>query len=146
MADGCGALLARALPRRRGADRHRSAGGGKGVRGASGRAAARRGPAPIGRTAAPVSIERDDPFRAGGFVYKAPRARPEPHRMPLIRLTSTRVRTPLAETVGRWLPAAFALLTLLGIVEIAVAQPGADPATGVPGFWDPRRRPERPDI
>ena len=28
----------------------------------------------------------------------------------------------------------------------AVAQPNADPAAGVPGFWDPRRRPERPDL
>src|SRR5262245_21178276 len=27
-----------------------------------------------------------------------------------------------------------------------LAQPGGDPAAGVPGFWDPRRRPERPDL
>ncbi|MGH6769247.1 MAG: transporter substrate-binding domain-containing protein, partial [Xanthobacteraceae bacterium] len=24
--------------------------------------------------------------------------------------------------------------------------PGAAPAVGVPGFWDPRRRPERPNL
>jgi len=28
----------------------------------------------------------------------------------------------------------------------AVAQPAAEPAPAVPGFWDPRRRPERPDL
>src|SRR5215472_9184461 len=28
----------------------------------------------------------------------------------------------------------------------AAAQAGRDAAAGVPGFWDPRRRPERPDL
>ena len=44
--------------------------------------------------------------------------------------------------------ALFALLALVagfGAGEVA-AQPNTDPAPGVPGFWDPRRRPERPDL
>jgi polar amino acid transport system substrate-binding protein len=43
-----------------------------------------------------------------------------------------------------------ALLAALVVAMIgsdpAVAQPGGDAAAGVPGFWDPRRRPERPDL
>jgi len=40
------------------------------------------------------------------------------------------------------------LTTLLAIVdaEPGMAQPRGDAAAGVPGFWDPRRRPERPDL
>jgi polar amino acid transport system substrate-binding protein len=30
--------------------------------------------------------------------------------------------------------------------EASLAQPGVDPAAAVPGFWDPRRRPERPEM
>ncbi|MFL5101682.1 MAG: transporter substrate-binding domain-containing protein [Xanthobacteraceae bacterium] len=50
-----------------------------------------------------------------------------------------------------WIPG-WALLvgltTLLAIVdaEPGMAQPRGDAAAGVPGFWDPRRRPERPDL
>src|SRR2546423_2643494 len=32
------------------------------------------------------------------------------------------------------------------LVQISVAQTSAQPSVTVPGFWDPRRRPERPDI
>jgi polar amino acid transport system substrate-binding protein len=37
---------------------------------------------------------------------------------------------------------------LLAVVQAdtGVAQPRGDPAVSVPGFWDPRRRPERPDL
>jgi polar amino acid transport system substrate-binding protein len=38
-----------------------------------------------------------------------------------------------------------ALVTVMGS-EPTVAQPSGDPAAGVPAFWDPRRRPERPDL
>jgi polar amino acid transport system substrate-binding protein len=37
-------------------------------------------------------------------------------------------------------------LTLLAPTGPAAAQAGGDAAAGVPGFWDPRRRPERPDL
>jgi polar amino acid transport system substrate-binding protein len=37
------------------------------------------------------------------------------------------------------------ILASLLLTEIASAQP-QNPATAVPGFWDPRRRPERPDL
>jgi polar amino acid transport system substrate-binding protein len=43
----------------------------------------------------------------------------------------------------------FAGLLLAGLLGAgqAAAQPAAgDPAVNVPGFWDPRRRPERPDL
>jgi polar amino acid transport system substrate-binding protein len=39
-----------------------------------------------------------------------------------------------------------AALTLLAPTAPAAAQAGGDAAAGVPGFWDPRRRPERPDL
>jgi polar amino acid transport system substrate-binding protein len=38
-----------------------------------------------------------------------------------------------------------ALVTVMGS-EPTVAQPSGDLAAGVPAFWDPRRRPERPDL
>jgi polar amino acid transport system substrate-binding protein len=52
------------------------------------------------------------------------------------------------------------MTVLLGIVALIAAMlgaavtvpgapapaPGAGPAVGIPGFWDPRRRPERPDL
>jgi polar amino acid transport system substrate-binding protein len=37
-------------------------------------------------------------------------------------------------------------LVLVGSTDAPVAQPSGDPAAGVPAFWDPRRRPERPDL
>src|SRR5690349_20407132 len=42
--------------------------------------------------------------------------------------------------------AAFAALAVMAWAGAALAQPGGDAAAGVPGFWDPRRRPERPDL
>jgi polar amino acid transport system substrate-binding protein len=46
--------------------------------------------------------------------------------------------------LSRTRAAALCLAALL-LADIAVAQP-QNPAAAVPGFWDPRRRPERPDI
>jgi polar amino acid transport system substrate-binding protein len=41
----------------------------------------------------------------------------------------------------------FCLAVLLGGINRVAAQAiGAEPAVRVPGFWDPRRRPERPDL
>jgi polar amino acid transport system substrate-binding protein len=40
---------------------------------------------------------------------------------------------------------AFAGWTVVA-ADIAAAQPGGEAAAGVPGFWDPRRRPEKPDL
>jgi polar amino acid transport system substrate-binding protein len=42
--------------------------------------------------------------------------------------------------------AGLAALVLIGSTDATVAQPSGDPAAGVPAFWDPRRRPERPDL
>src|SRR5262249_59940822 len=39
-----------------------------------------------------------------------------------------------------------ALVLALIVSDWALAQPRTDAAAGVPGFWDPRRRPERPDL
>ena len=40
-----------------------------------------------------------------------------------------------------------AALTLAALApDVAAAQVGGGEAAGVPGFWDPRRRPERPDL
>src|SRR5262245_36106009 len=44
----------------------------------------------------------------------------------------------------RALLAAFALAAM--VPDLAAAQVGGGDAAGVPGFWDPRRRPERPDM
>ena len=38
------------------------------------------------------------------------------------------------------------LTTIMGGGASAQAPGGGDPAVNVPGFWDPRRRPERPDL
>src|SRR5437868_12614607 len=52
---------------------------------------------------------------------------------------------------ARWLGAAALVLALPVVVPLqpAAAQPAAQttvrPPVSVPGFWDPRRRPERPD-
>ena len=58
------------------------------------------------------------------------------------------LRSPLA-TIRRFAVLALALLVLLPVVpaERTSAQlAGGDPGVRVPGFWDPRRRPERPDL
>jgi polar amino acid transport system substrate-binding protein len=48
---------------------------------------------------------------------------------------------------GHGLTLAIGLLALMGLwSDGAPAQPGGDAAAAVPGFWDPRRRPERPDL
>jgi polar amino acid transport system substrate-binding protein len=39
-----------------------------------------------------------------------------------------------------------ALMALPSAPRFALAQPNTDAAAGVPSFWDPRRRPEKPDI
>jgi polar amino acid transport system substrate-binding protein len=46
----------------------------------------------------------------------------------------------------RCLWALSALVLAMLASETGVTQPGGDAAAGVPGFWDPRRRPERPDL
>src|SRR2546430_16119415 len=51
------------------------------------------------------------------------------------------------KTMRRCMRALLAGLVLAMIAsDLAVAQTRGDAATGVPGFWDPRRRPERPDL
>ena len=53
----------------------------------------------------------------------------------------------MRQRVGAWaLLAGFAVTMLIVPAPPAAAQPGADAAAGVPAFWDPRRRPERPDL
>jgi polar amino acid transport system substrate-binding protein len=41
---------------------------------------------------------------------------------------------------------AVVIVTLLGLGPAKAELAGADPGVRVPGFWDPRRRPERPDL
>jgi polar amino acid transport system substrate-binding protein len=41
---------------------------------------------------------------------------------------------------------AVVIATLLGVGPAKAELAGADPGVRVPGFWDPRRRPERPDL
>src|SRR5262245_19095791 len=57
-----------------------------------------------------------------------------------------RAATRRAGAIGACLMAALTLVAVLVSPELVAAQPGGDAAAGVPGFWDPRRRPERPDI
>jgi len=38
------------------------------------------------------------------------------------------------------------MATFLGAGQAAAAPAGGDPGVRVPGFWDPRRRPEKPDL
>ena len=50
-------------------------------------------------------------------------------------------------TLRRSLRALLSACLLLGAAcNWAAAQPRGDAAAGVPGFWDPKRRPERPDL
>jgi polar amino acid transport system substrate-binding protein len=70
--------------------------------------------------------------------------------MPVVSRATCRgfTRTGAPRPFGRGLAAALIGALLVAAVphsEPACAQ-GADPASAVPGFWDPRRRPERPDL
>src|SRR5262245_39371849 len=38
------------------------------------------------------------------------------------------------------------MATFLGAGQATAAPAGGDPGVRVPGFWDPRRRPEKPDL
>src|SRR5215470_295242 len=61
-------------------------------------------------------------------------------------ITSSR-RTGLTPTTSRWLRAVLCGCVLAMMAcDLAPAQVGGGDAAGVPGFWDPRRRPERPDM
>jgi polar amino acid transport system substrate-binding protein len=51
----------------------------------------------------------------------------------------------LCSSGARAMLAGLAALTVIASAD-TVAQPSGDPAAGVPAFWDPRRRPERPDL
>jgi len=58
------------------------------------------------------------------------------------------MRSPFVLAFGFFaLTLCFCLAVLLGgTIRIAAQAIGAEPAVRVPGFWDPRRRPERPDL
>src|SRR5262245_29956942 len=59
----------------------------------------------------------------------------------LQRTRLTRIAPP------RWLRALLCGCALaMMLCDLALAQVGGGDAAGVPGFWDPRRRPERPDL
>ena len=52
------------------------------------------------------------------------------------------LRTP----IGRLAVCLLLMATFLGAGQAAAAPAGGDPGVRVPGFWDPRRRPEKPDL
>jgi polar amino acid transport system substrate-binding protein len=63
-------------------------------------------------------------------------------------MTAPRIRCLLAPLAGL-VATAIAMLTVTALrpLDSASAQQSAsDPAVWIPGFWDPRRRPERPDL
>jgi polar amino acid transport system substrate-binding protein len=53
---------------------------------------------------------------------------------------------PLRGLVGGLAVCMLLIAPLFGAREAAAAAEGAEPAVRVPGFWDPRRRPEKPDL
>ena len=53
---------------------------------------------------------------------------------------------PLRGLVGGLAVCLLLIAPLFGAREAAAAAEGAEPAVRVPGFWDPRRRPEKPDL
>jgi polar amino acid transport system substrate-binding protein len=75
------------------------------------------------------------------LVYKAAHANKlTPIRMPVVSSGSK-------SCVARALFVLCLALTAMPLAPgIALAQPNTDAAAGVPSFWDPRRRPEKPDI
>ncbi len=88
--------------------------------------------------ASPESITTGD-----GYGFRAPSLRSGPG------MTSER----LAQITGaRWIRLAglaaclILLAALLGGGPSSAQLAGGDPGVRVPGFWDPRRRPERPDL
>ena len=48
--------------------------------------------------------------------------------------------------IGRLAVCLLLIAPLLGAGQAAAAPAGGDPGVRVPGFWDPRRRPENPDL
>ena len=57
-----------------------------------------------------------------------------------------RLRSILPSVRRRVAVGAVVIATLLGVGPAPAELAGADPGVRVPGFWDPRRRPERPDL
>ncbi len=53
---------------------------------------------------------------------------------------------PLRGLVGGLAVCLLLIAPLFGARQAAAAAEGAEPAVRVPGFWDPRRRPEKPDL
>jgi polar amino acid transport system substrate-binding protein len=48
--------------------------------------------------------------------------------------------------IGRVAVCVLLMAAFLGAGQVAAEPTGADPGVRVPGFWDPRRRPEKPDL
>ena len=48
--------------------------------------------------------------------------------------------------IGRLAVCVLLIAAFLGAGQVAAEPTGADPGVRVPGFWDPRRRPEKPDL
>jgi polar amino acid transport system substrate-binding protein len=67
---------------------------------------------------------------------------------PTIAAFSRRLRQPCAvlRRLAALLICIVAMATVLGPERVVAEPAGADAAVHVPGFWDPRRRPEKPDL
>ena len=61
-------------------------------------------------------------------------------------LSAFRLRSVVPSVRRRVAVGAVVIATLLGAGPAPAELAGADPGVRVPGFWDPRRRPERPDL
>ena len=61
-------------------------------------------------------------------------------------LSAFRLRSVVPSVRRRVAVGAVVIATLLGAGPALAELAGADPGVRVPGFWDPRRRPERPDL
>jgi polar amino acid transport system substrate-binding protein len=53
---------------------------------------------------------------------------------------------PLRSRIGRLAACLLLITPFLGAGQAAAEPAGTEPAARVPGFWDPRRRPEKPDL